>query len=105
LVVICAWRLQSDEKVLCSSTSPSAAFQTRSLAINDLVGALVSEVHLDEPAGDLQLVFSNGLRLFILQTKPMKKNSTLIICSKCQIRYLKMHRIVFSRSQTNSKIS
>lgn len=65
LFVLCAWRLQSSEQVICSSTSSNAANGTMRKGLRRLVGDTVSTVALGYPAFDLTVCFASGLSLLV----------------------------------------
>lgn len=60
-----AWRLDSDEKILCSSRSNNQAGAEMLQGLHQIMDALVSDVKLFRPGGDLILTFSNGLKLTV----------------------------------------
>jgi hypothetical protein len=60
-----AWRLDSEEKVLCSSRSNNQAGAEMLQGLHQITNALVSDVRLSKPGGDLLLTFSNGLELTV----------------------------------------
>ena len=73
LFIHCVWRVDSTEKVIFGSWTEHEIVHRE---INQIVGNTVEKVVLFEPAFDLQITFSNGLKLSIFcdQTNDSDKN-------------------------------
>jgi hypothetical protein len=65
LYVSCAWRLQNQKEVICTSTSSNLEGQAMMVGLHKLIGAYVCKVKTKVPGGDLEIIFENGLSLLI----------------------------------------
>ena len=63
LYLACAWRLESETDVICTSTSSNRRNGTMMRTVHELVGRRVLAVAVTYPAGDLHLAFDDGISL------------------------------------------
>ncbi|WAC20021.1 hypothetical protein OVA24_01340 [Luteolibacter sp. SL250] len=61
----CAWRIESADEVICSSSSSNHHGGPMLRGLQRLIGQRVSEATVHAPSFDLVLQFGNGLRLSI----------------------------------------
>lgn len=65
LYIECAWRLQTKGEVICSSTSSNLSHQSMAIGLKQIIGAHVAKVRVRLPAGDIEIIFDNGLSLLV----------------------------------------
>jgi hypothetical protein len=65
LYVECAWRLESKEEVLCTSTSSNHRGGLRDKSLRNLIGRTVTDAVCTYPGGDLAITFDDSLALRI----------------------------------------
>jgi len=65
LFIKCAWRLQNQREVLCSSTSSNKKGGRMQMGLTELVGSNVIGIYICPQTYDVKLTFSNNLRLYI----------------------------------------
>jgi len=65
LYVECAWRLETEQDVLCTSTSSNGSGGLMIEALRQLVGKAINQARLMWPAADIRLDFDGGFSLLL----------------------------------------
>lgn len=65
LFVKCAWRINSDKNIICSSTDSNSNDGPMVNGLKMLVGHKVKSIDIEYPALDLKIIFDNDLRFYI----------------------------------------
>jgi hypothetical protein len=65
LFVECAWRLQTQDSVLCTWLSSNRNGESRHNELTQLIGRRVMDLKVCMPAGDLEIAFEDGKVLVI----------------------------------------
>jgi hypothetical protein len=87
LYVQCAWRLQTEEEVICSSTSSNHRGGARETNLRSLIGSTVSSATVTRPAADLEIVFAGKMRLLVFadQANEVDEIDNFVLYAQTQI--------------------
>lgn len=87
IYIECAWRIQSELGVICTSTSSNCAGSTMMNALDAFIGRKVLDVKLMYPAGDITIDFDNGTSLVVFadQSNEVDNYCNYVISTNAQI--------------------
>jgi hypothetical protein len=96
LFISCAWRIESDNKVICGSTDPNANDGPMVRGLKNLVDHKVDSIHVLLPSFDLSLLFDGflWLRVFCDQTGEVEEYDNYSFFSSDRIYTIKARSVL-----------